>query len=70
MHNIARNCNLQLLDGLVYLEGKEKEERQEGNRMYACSDDVLYVKNKMLTRFTSCHFNTVSSVVSVLNPIS
>lgn len=26
MHNIAGNCNLQLLDGLVYLEGKEQEE--------------------------------------------
>lgn len=35
MHNIARNCNLQLLDGVVYLEGKEKEERQEGNRSHS-----------------------------------
>lgn len=38
--------------------------------LYACSDDVLYVKNKMLTIVTSCHFNMVSLVASVLSPIS
>lgn len=49
---------------------KKRDRREIEVILYACSDDVLYVKNKMLTRFTTCHFNMVSSVVSVLNPIS
>lgn len=54
------------MDGLVYLEGKDKEERQGGKDiLYACSDDVLYCKNKILTRFSSHHFIMVSLIVSV-----
>lgn len=30
MHNIAGNCNLQLSDRLVYLEGKRKEREKAG----------------------------------------
>lgn len=41
MHNIAGNCNLQLLDGLVYLEAKEKEERQGGKWKSFCMHALM-----------------------------
>lgn len=43
MHNIAGNCNLQLSDGLIYLEGKRNESETDkgGGRERDCPIYVL-----------------------------
>jgi hypothetical protein len=67
MHNIAGNCNLQLLDGLVYLQGKRKKREGEEKQKSCIWLLIMYymVKIKCLQYWLGFgHFNIVTFAVS------